>query len=113
MNFYQLGDDLLLIGGYGNSGRLDAFITHPVASAIKVSEIITVVITRENPIPIVQFIEAEHFAITGGQIDEINGEFFLVGGCRFDGRYNPMGPDQGPVFSRQYTDKIQKFRVMN
>ncbi|MFT5648286.1 MAG: hypothetical protein ACI976_002985 [Aureispira sp.] len=46
------------------------------------------------------------FAVTGGQLGKIESTFYLVGGHRFDGRYNPMG---NTTYTQTYTDKIQKF----
>ncbi|MDA9774517.1 T9SS C-terminal target domain-containing protein, partial [Saprospiraceae bacterium] len=41
-------------------------------------------------------------------IDDI---FYLVGGHKFMGRYNPMGPDHGPGFEQEYTNEIRKFSI--
>jgi hypothetical protein len=35
----------------------------------------------------------------------------LIGGQRFDGRYNPHGPDHGPGYQQQYSDEIRKFNL--
>ncbi len=53
------------------------------------------------------------FAVTGGQMSKIDGTFYLVGGQRFKGRYNPMGPDHGPGFVQEYSNQIRKFRIEN
>lgn len=37
--------------------------------------------------------------------------FYLVGGHKFIGRYNPMGPDHGPGFIQEYTNQIRKFTI--
>jgi hypothetical protein len=51
------------------------------------------------------------FAVTGGRLDKINDEYYLVGGHKFMGRYNPMGPDRGPGFTQEYTNQIRKFSI--
>lgn len=51
-------------------------------------------------------------AVTGGRLNKLNNMFYLVGGQRFDGRYNPHGPDHGPGFSQQYTNQIRKFNLI-
>ncbi|MCK4989964.1 MAG: hypothetical protein KAS29_05740, partial [Bacteroidales bacterium] len=50
------------------------------------------------------------FAVTGGQLGKISNTFYLVGGHRFDGLYNPMG---GPTFTQTYTNQIRKFSIKN
>ncbi|MET0760690.1 MAG: hypothetical protein ABWZ56_09745, partial [Flavobacterium sp.] len=50
------------------------------------------------------------FANTGGQLGKIGNDFYLVGGQRFDGRYNPMN---NPTFTQTYSSKIQKFTIDN
>ena len=50
-------------------------------------------------------------AVTGGRLNKLNNMLYLVGGQRFDGRYNPHGPDHGPGFSQLYTNQIRKFSL--
>jgi hypothetical protein len=35
----------------------------------------------------------------------------LIGGQRFDGRYNPHGPDHGPGYLQQYSNEVRKFEL--
>jgi hypothetical protein len=51
-------------------------------------------------------VEDELFAITGGQLLTINDAFYLTGGHRFDGKYNPMG---NGTFTQTYLSGIRKF----
>lgn len=111
MEFIQEGDYLYLIGGYGYSYASNGHITYPNLTAIKLPEVINAII---NKIPIHTFfrqIMDERFAVTGGYLNKIYNTYYLTGGQRFDGRYNPMGPDHGPGFSQVYTNAIQKFRI--
>ena len=41
----------------------------------------------------------------------IRDSFYLVGGQRFIGRYNPMGPNQGPGFIQEYTNAVRRFAI--
>ena len=50
-------------------------------------------------------------AVTGGYVGVLNDIFHLVGGQRFMGRYNPMGPDFGPGFVQEYTNAIRRFEI--
>ena len=50
------------------------------------------------------------FAVTGGHLGKIGNTFYLIGGHRFDGRYNPMGH---PTYTQTYVDGIRKFTINN
>ena len=61
------------------------------------------------------------FALTGGamfnHIDYYPHKqpvitFFLVGGHRFDGLYNPMGPENGPGFEQEYHHGVRRFQLV-
>ena len=41
---------------------------------------------------------------------KIDDTYYLVGGQRFDGRYNPMN---NPTFTQTYTDSYKKFKLVN
>ena len=56
-------------------------------------------------------IEDSRFAVTGGYLGSIHDTLYLVGGQKFQGRYNPIGPDHGPGFTQEYTDQIKKFTI--
>jgi hypothetical protein len=48
------------------------------------------------------------FAVTRGHLKKINNTFYLIGGNKFDGNYNPMG---NPTYTQVYTDAIRKFNL--
>lgn len=113
MQSIQRGKTLYLIGGYGYSKSAGDHITHNKLTAVKVDCLIPA-IQKGSPIaPCFRQISDPMFAVTGGQIGRIGDTYFLVGGQKFDGRYNPMGPDHGPGFSQQYTDRITRFRILD
>lgn len=49
--------------------------------------------------------------MTGGYLNKIYDVYYLTGGQKFLGRYNPMGPNHGPGFVQEYTDAIRKFTI--
>ena len=49
--------------------------------------------------------------VTGGYLDRLDDFYYLAGGQKFEGRYNPMGPTHGPGFVQVYTDAIKKFKI--
>jgi hypothetical protein len=91
LNFAQWGDTLFVIGGYGFSASRNDHITHPSLSAILVPDVMDA-IWNERPFDsYIHYREEDRLAITGGQLGRIDSRFYLAGGHRFDGRYNPMG----------------------
>lgn len=110
LNFYQSADTLYIIGGYSYAASVEDHITHPKMTSLIVSEVIDAIIADEPIAPFFQQIEDDVFANTGGQMGKIGDHFYLVGGHRFDGRYNPMG---NPTYVQTYKTGIQKFKINN
>ncbi len=52
-------------------------------------------------------------AVAGGYLNKINNTFYLTGGNKFMGRYNPMGPNHGPGFVQIYTNSIRRFNIID
>lgn len=113
INFVQQGDTLYLAGGYGYSTSAGDHITYPYFTAIYVPGAMEAIMNGESPELHILQVYDERFAITGGQMDLLNGMFYLAGGQYFEGRYNPMGPDHGPGFVQEYSEKIIRFRVQH
>jgi hypothetical protein len=110
MNFHQIGDTLYIIGGYGFSQTANDHKTYPFLTTINVSGL-TDAIQNSRPLtPFFKQIENDVFAVTGGHLKKLNELFYLVGGHRFDGKYNPMN---NPTFSQSYTNQIRKFSIDN
>ncbi len=110
MNFYQDNDTLYILGGYAFSATADDHITFPNLTSINVPATINSIINGNPVTPFFKQITDENFAVTGGQLGKIGNVFYLVGGQRFDGRYNPMG---NPTYTQTYSDKIRKFIINN
>ena len=110
MNFYQDEDSLYIIGGYGFSVTVNNHITYPNLTSVDVPGLINAVINNQNINPFFKQIQNNVFAVTGGHLKKLKNQFYLVGGHRFDGRYNPMG---NPTFTQAYTNQIRKFNIDN
>lgn len=113
MNFHQDGDVLYIIGGYAFSPTIGDHITFPYLTGVQVPELIDAIVNGENIAPFFKQISDPVFAVTGGHLKKLDDTFYLVGGHRFDGRYNPMGPNHGPGFTQVYTNQIRKFTIEN
>jgi len=110
MNFHQDGDTLYIIGGYGFSATANNHITHNKLTSINVPNLINAIVTGSPIAGHFKQITNENFAITGGQLGKIGSNFYLVGGHRFDGRYNPMN---NPTFTQTYANGFKKFTIDN
>jgi len=107
-NFAQVGNYLYFLGGYG----LDAsavHITHPMLTVIDVPSTIDDVV-QSGTLDSTAFVSFndEDFAVTGGKLMHLDGSFYLVGGHRFDGQYNPMGHN---TFTQAYSEQVLPFTV--
>ncbi len=111
MEFVQVDDTLYLFGGYGYSPTAQKHITFPYLTAINVNPLIDAVINEEPFISFIHQKEDERFQITGGYAGYLNGLFYLVGGQKFMGSYNPMGPNHGPGFAQEYSNAVKRFKL--
>jgi len=110
MEFHQDGDYLYLIGGYGYNNATASRITFENLTAINVPATINAIVNGLSFSTYFRQINDSQFAVTGGHLKKINNTFYLIGGNRFDGNYNPMG---NPTYTQVYTDAIRKFNLMD
>lgn len=108
MEFHQVGNYLYIIGGYGYNAASSSRKTFDNLTAIDVPSVINAVITGNSFTSYFRQISDNQFAVTGGHLKKINNTFYLIGGNRFDGNYNPMG---GASYTQVYTDAIRKFNL--
>jgi hypothetical protein len=110
MNFYQDKDTLYIIGGYAFAASVNDHITFSSLTSIAVSSLINHIIAGDPITADFKQLSDTAFAITGGRLGKIGSTFYLVGGHRFDGRYNPMG---NPTYTQSYSNQIRKFNIQN
>ena len=113
MQFHQKGNFLYCTGGYGFSKTIGNHTTYPNLTAINVSETIKAIIENKVLKPHFLQITDSIFQVTGGKLKTIDNNFYLVGGHKFIGRYNPMGADHGPGFEQNYTNSARIFSIQN
>lgn len=111
MEFYQEGDYLYFIGGYGFSATENNHVTYSNLTAIKVSDVINSIINGSSFTSYFRQITDTVFQVTGGRLKKIDDNYYLVGGQKFTGQYNPFGTDVGPGFTQEYTDAIRIFSL--
>jgi hypothetical protein len=110
MEFHQSGDYLYLVGGYGYDNASAARMTFPYLTAIHVPQLIDAILNNETITPYLRQITDQQFAVTGGHLKKIHNSYYLVGGNKFDGNYNPMG---NPTYTQEYTNAIRKFNIQD
>ncbi len=110
MNFYQDGDALFIVGGYAYSTTAADHKTFNNLTSVDVPNLINAIVAGTPITSYFKQITNDVFAITGGQLGKIGNTFYLVGGHRFDGRYNPMN---NPTFTQTYSNAIRKFTIDN
>lgn len=110
MQFHQNGNYLYITGGYGYIVSSASRKTFNSLIAVDVPSVINAVINGTNITSYFRQIIDDQFAVTGGHLEMINDTYYLVGGHKFDGNYNPMG---NPTFTQTYTNAIRKFKIID
>ena len=108
MEFHQEGNYLYIIGGYGYNNSSAMRKTFDNLTAIDVPSVINSIINGTSFTSYFRQISDAQFAVTGGHLKKINNTFYLIGGNKFDGDYNPMG---NPTYTQVYTNAIRKFNI--
>ncbi|MCF8258374.1 MAG: T9SS type A sorting domain-containing protein [Flavobacteriales bacterium] len=111
MEFAQRDTVLYIMGGYGRSEAQNDHVTHDLLSAVNIPGAISAIINGTSVAPHFRYVQDSRMAVTGGYMHLLNGTFYQVGGQFFEGRYNPMGPNNGPGFIQQYKEAVQKFNI--
>lgn len=109
MQFVQKGSELYFIGGYGNQAKIDDKVSFPSLVVINVPALIKAIQKKKPIAPCFNLVNDERMAVCGGQVEVIGNDFYLIGGHRFDGSYNPKG---NPTYVQTYTSAIRKFNVV-
>ncbi len=110
MEFHQAGNYLYLIGGYGYNFASSSRRTFDQLLAVDVPQVINAIINGTSVSPYIRQITDNKFAVTGGHLKKINQTYYLIGGNKFDGDYNPMGH---ATYTQQYTNAIRKFDLLD
>ncbi|MCA0428438.1 MAG: T9SS type A sorting domain-containing protein [Bacteroidetes bacterium] len=108
MQFSQQGKYLVLTGGYAYSATQANHITFPNLTVVDLEVLFTAFQQNANYGQAFRQISDQRMAVTGGHMVTMGERFFLAGGNRFDGRYNPMG---GASYVQKYTNSIRSFNL--
>ncbi|MBX7044098.1 MAG: T9SS type A sorting domain-containing protein [Ignavibacteria bacterium] len=105
MQYYQKGNKLYFIGGYGYDSTLNSFITFPLLKVIDVRETIQAIISGSSVAPHIRQVSDLRMQVCGGELQILDGYFNLVGGHKFTGEYSQTVNDQ------VYTNQIRRFKI--
>lgn len=108
MEFHQKDNYLYIIGGYGYNATSASRLTFAQLTAIDVPGLIAAIVAGNPIASYFRQINDAEFAVTGGHLKMINNTYYLIGGNKFDGNYNPMG---NPTYTQVYTNAIRKFTL--
>jgi hypothetical protein len=111
MEFYQEGNYLYCLGGYGYSATEGNHTTYDKLTAIDVPGLIDAIQNGRSISTYFRQITDSQFQVTGGKLKKIYNTYYLLGGQKFIGLYNPMGPEMGPGFSQEYTNSVRRFKL--
>ncbi|HLP55120.1 MAG TPA: hypothetical protein VK151_08830 [Fluviicola sp.] len=106
--FNQSGEELVLVGGYGIGELADDHQTFPYVTTVRLPELIKAVQSDKLEASLFHQVYDSLAAVTGGQLLRMGSVFYLVGGHRFDGRYNPA---DRPTFVQTYTNSVRRFTL--
>lgn len=110
MQFHQLNDQLVITGGYGYSPSMNDHITYAMLTIVDIPLLASALLNGDDIAPAFQYVPDFRMAVTGGYLQHLQDTFYLVGGHRFTGRYNPHN---GPSFEQEYTNAIRRFTINN
>ncbi len=107
--YFQKGNTLYLMGGYGYSETHRQYMTFPYLTAIEMKETIAALLNGENPVAHFYQICDERIAIFDGILDYNGDEFFLING-RYAYKLQPF--DNEPYYFEESREgEAHTFRI--
>jgi hypothetical protein len=112
-NYYDPNThQLYIIGGYGWKADGSNMVTFNTIMRFHVDSMAKAVRSGANAAKITSLIQQstdDRFAVTGGELFNMGGNFYLVFGQRFDGQYRAFGGDD---FTQKYTEVVAVFNLL-
>ncbi len=110
--FDESTGQLYIVGGYGWKADKSNMMTFTTIMRFKVDDMVAAIKSGAPASQITALIEVsqdDRFAVTGGELFKMGGNFYLVFGQRFDGQYRAFG---GSDFSQKYTEEVRVFNLV-
>jgi len=107
--FHQTGDRLVVVGGYGYKRSVADHKTYDTITFIDLPGLVGWVKQAAGSETTqaanhIRQIRNTYFQVTGGSLEKLHGEYQLVMGQNYDGRYRPF-------FNGVYTRQVRRFQV--
>lgn len=102
----QVGTKLYVCGGFGIDSTIGNYETFPVLSAIDVPEMMTAVMNGTSMAPSIKQVKDTRVEVCGGDMEYMDGYFYLIGGHDFRGNYIQVGNND-----QKYTNSYKKFKI--
>jgi len=99
---------LYIIGGFGFSTEINDHVTFSNLIKVDINKLLNSILNNIEIESCFKFIKDDIFAVTGGNLAYMNNTFYLVGGHKFNGRYNPMG---NATYIQEYTNQVRSFKL--
>jgi len=105
--YFQRGNYLYIIGGFGYDSINDYRRTYGTLTALDVDGLINEIVSGGNNLTsYIRQVSDTVFAVTGGKLEMLGGKFYLIGGQYFDGLYTKQ---TSTSFTQRYTNSISSF----
>jgi hypothetical protein len=104
-------DECYLIGGYGWNPAKTDMLTFNTIISFKLEDLVALIKSGQPAANYSQYIQFSHddrFAVTGGDLFNMNSRFYLVFGQKFTGQYRAFG---GSDFKQEYTQQVRIFTL--
>ena len=108
--FHQTADRLTIVGGYGFNRSLGNHKTYDTISFIDLPGLMAWVkqpagAETTQAVTHIRQIRNVYFQVTGGSLEKLHGEYQLIMGQNYEGRYRPN-------FNGTYTRQVRRFQVI-
>lgn len=109
--FWQDGNTLYIIGGFGHIGSGGmGFTTLNYLTAVDVSGLMDAVMNGTSLTPYFRQISDNRLKVTGGELGKIGNTFYLAFGHDWEGGYNRDNPAVG---TQIYTHEVRAFEILD
>lgn len=107
--FYQEGEYLYMLGGYGYSPEIEGYYAFPYLSIINVKKVIQHIINRayQQAAGAFRQMEDDRFSVMDGMLTKIGNTFYLVGGIEFYGFFD----EENPSFDKLPRQEVISFQI--
>ena len=109
MQYFQDGNTLYMVSGYGWKAAANRFETFQTLTAVDVQGLVNAVETNTDISPYFRQILDSNLAICGANLQKLGNSFYLVFGHRFDGTYSHNSI--GNFYTQTYSNAVKKFNI--